>query len=386
MNRSDQGGVTLPLRVFNGASAPAVQPIDWLIRQLLARGAGTILFGQPGVSKTAHALVLCACLSRGLPFAGFDTGAGGLRILYVDFDKGWNWSSELIQAAFRGVGCEGLPDDFWYFSPLTAECQEPSIDTNLEYIGQRIAETVSVLAIDLVVVDSLGMGMAGDPNNQQDVSMALREGLDAARANNAAVLVLDHAAKSAAEMTTRVPTPIGAQSKRAWAVVTVALEREEMGLTRWSVDKTNAREFLPFVTRLNFENNLTTQQLETLTLERVGEAGDRVKASGLGGNAAAQQMILEQLSSGEKRRKEFGRGGTIDRALEELIASSTVVKPAHGIYRLADVSAAPHHRPLAFDGVVQEDETSPTSITKTTPLFADSKLASETAMVISPNL
>ena len=216
MNRSDQGGVTLPLRVFNGASAPAVQPIDWLIRQLLARGAGTILFGQPGVSKTAHALVLCACLSRGLPFAGFDTGAGGLRILYVDFDKGWNWSSELIQAAFRGVGCEGLPDDFWYFSPLTAECQEPSIDTNLEYIGQRIAETVSVLAIDLVVVDSLGMGMAGDPNNQQDVSMALREGLDAARANNAAVLVLDHAAKSAAEMTTRVPTPIGAQSKRAY--------------------------------------------------------------------------------------------------------------------------------------------------------------------------
>ena len=92
------------LNVFNGSNAPEVRPIPWLVSGFLARGAGTILFGQPGVSKTAHTAILCAALWRGVDFGAFAASESGLRVLYVDLDGGWDWTAPLFRAAFRGIG------------------------------------------------------------------------------------------------------------------------------------------------------------------------------------------------------------------------------------------------------------------------------------------
>ena len=101
------------LSVFNGLNAPQVRPIPWLVPGFLARGAGTILFGQPGVSKTAHTAILCASLWKGSDFGVFSITEQKFRTLYVDLDGGWDWTAPLFRAAFRGVGLEGLPDTFF---------------------------------------------------------------------------------------------------------------------------------------------------------------------------------------------------------------------------------------------------------------------------------
>jgi AAA domain len=324
------------LAFFAGSNAPEITPIQWILQHVLAKGAGTILFGQPGVSKTAHLAVLCACLCLARAFARIEVQKR-YKVLYLDFDGGWNWTGSLFKAAFRGAGLEGLPDNFLYWSPLTDQCQLPNGENSaLEQIGELIAETVRSEGVDVVVVDSLGQGMAGDQNNNQEAALALRTGLNAARAAGASVLVVDHSTK-ASRTSEAVPTPSGAQQKRAWARVTAALEQEGEGddrLTRWSVDKSNAQHFKPFLTRLQFQNN-TSGQLDTLRLELIGEAGVRQ------GNQLDQletmlgqvrQKLLDQ--GGEARRSDFGKGGTVGRALKILTDSGEIEKSRYGYYRL----------------------------------------------------
>jgi AAA domain len=320
-----------------GLSLPEITSIIWLLKLLLAQGAGTILFGQPGVSKTAHLAIMCACLCLGKPFADIPIERPA-KVLYLDFDGGWNWTGPLFKAAFRGAGIEGLPDNFLYWSPLTDKCQLPDGEnTALEFIGERIAEVVRTNQVDVVVVDSIGQGMAGDPNSNQDAALALRLGLNAARAAGASILVVDHSTKASRIAGETVPTPSGAQQKRAWARVTVALEQEGDGAdrqTRWSVDKSNAQHFPPFLTRLLFQND-AAGQLETLKLELLGEAGARQNNqldqldTMLG---QVRQKLLDQ--GGEAKRADFGYNGTVTRALKILTESGEIENHRYGFYRL----------------------------------------------------
>jgi hypothetical protein len=345
------------LPVFNGLNAPEIRPIPWIIQGFLARGAGTILFGQPGVSKTAHTAILCASLWSGSDFGIFPILETGLKVLYVDLDGGWDWTAPLFRAAFRGVGLEGLPKDFYYYSPLTPECFDVNPETGerketslvtLEERGSQIAATVKQYQIDLVVVDSLGQFMVGDSNSGQDVSLALRMGLNPARAAGAAVLIIDHATKAARQVGQSVPTPAGSQQKRAWARCTVALEEEDCGgerATRWTVDKSNAAHFAPFLTKLHFQNS-GSGELETLTLELIGDAGERNKPAeiGLGGALAAQADILRILSNkpdGIARRKEFTRNGTYEKVLNAMVESGELTNPHRGVYQVCTIAPTP---------------------------------------------
>jgi hypothetical protein len=316
-----------------GPGLPEITAITWIVNLLLAQGAGTILFGQPGVSKTAHLAILSASLCLAKPFAGIEIERP-YKVLYVDFDGGWNWTGSLFKAAFRGAGLEGLPENFLYWSPLTDECKLPDGEhTALEFIGRLIAETVKAENVDVVVVDSLGQGMAGDQNSNQDAAIALRTGLNEARAAGASVLVIDHAAKAARIGGEVVPTPSGAQQKRAWARVTVALEQEGEGddrLTRWSVDKSNAQHFKPFLTRLQFHND-AAGKLDTLRLELIGEAGARTSPTTSPRDDAMQNIMqILREEGGEVQRKAFGYNRTVDRALEILTESGVIEKSGYG--------------------------------------------------------
>lgn len=312
------------LRYFTGDKAPEVKPVDWIVQDLLARGAGTILFGQPGESKTAHAAVLVAQLDQGLDFARQKV-LGRYRTLYADLDSGWSWAGQLFRAAFRGVGIEGLPESFAYWSPLDSELEGEALDYSLEFIGPALAAAAKAHRADLVVIDSFGQFMAGDPDKGQDVSIALRTGLNPLRALGAAVLVIDHATKAARVQGASVPTPTGSQQKRAWARFTVALEgvKHEGGrAARWSVDKSNGRHFEPFLTRLRFSND-SGGQLYSLSLERIGEAGPRETAQ-----ERACRAVLARLEQGPAMWSELltpaGGKSALSRALKDPAVQSQV--------------------------------------------------------------
>jgi hypothetical protein len=354
------------LPFFTGSNAPEITPIEWIAKLLLAKGAGTILFGQPGVSKTAHLAILCASLCLAKPFADIPIEKR-YKVLYLDFDGGWNWTGELFKAAFRGAGLEGLPHNFLYWSPLTEQCQLPSgVSSSLEAIGERIANTVREQKIDVVVADSLGQGMGGDPNSNQDAALALRTGLNGARAEGASVLVIDHATKAARIAGEMVPTPSGAQQKRAWARVTIALEQEGQGedrVTRWSVDKSNTQHFAPFLTRLHFQNN-AGGQLDTLRLELIGDAGAR-QGSQLDQLTLALGQIRQKLldQGGEAKRADFGYNGTITRALQSLVESGEIENHRHGFYRFkSDLTIQP--TPKHWSDGQMDDEFDQPNLTK----------------------
>lgn len=375
------------LPFFVGTNAPEITAIVWIVKLLLAQGAGTILFGQPGVSKTAHLAILCASLCLGKSFAGI-TIDRPYKILYLDFDGGWNWTGPLFKAAFRGAGLEGLPNNFLYWSPLTDQCQLPNGENNaLEFIGERIAQVVRDEGVDVVVTDSVGQGMAGDPNSNQDAALALRLGLNPARAAGASVLVVDHATKAARIAGEMVPTPSGAQQKRAWARVTVALEQEGDGeerLTRWSVDKSNAQHFAPFLTRLHFQNDVSGQ-LDTLRLELIGEAGARQ-----GSQLDQLEMMLGQLrkklldQGGEAKRSDFGYGGTVTRALKILIDSGEIENHRYGFYRLkGNLTALPN--PMHWsDGQVNE-ELDQNDLTKLDQVSSNGQVSTEMNLTTFPD-
>lgn len=350
------------LRVFNGQTAPPVKAVQWLVAKLLARGAGTLVFGQPGVSKSVQTAHLVACLIAGKPFAHLKTVTHGLRVLYLDFDGSWEWNRELFEAAFRGVGIEGIPAAFLYFSPNTEDCQWPEDENRLialETLGPDLALTVKENAVDLVVCDSLGQMMVGDTNSGQDVALALRLGLNPSRKAGAAVLVIDHATKSAAGGA-GIPTPMGSQQKRAWARVSVALETEEdhgQGVTRWTVDKSNTAKFEPFLTRVRFVGN--GEHLERVELDFLGDAGPRpIDRERIDRNQETQESILELLKDGPLARGKLGRAsGTLDRALKALEASGQVVKVGRGVYGLpGQDEELPPHQNLESGVVVRREE------------------------------
>lgn len=350
------------LRVFDGQNAPQVKAVEWLVAMFLARGAGTLVFGQPGDGKTIQVAYLVACLIAGKPFAHLKTVAHGLRVLYLDFDGSWEWNRELFEAAFRGVGIEGIPAAFLYFSPNTEDCQWPGDEnrlTALETLGPDLALTVKENAVDLVVCDSLGQMMVGDTNSGQDVALALRLGLNPSRKAGAAVLVIDHATKSAAGGA-GIPTPMGSQQKRAWARVSVALEAEAghgQGVTRWTVDKSNTAKFEPFLTRVHFVGD--GERLERVDLNFLGDAGPRpVDRERIDRNQETRESILELLQDGPLPRGKLGRAsGTLDRALKALEASGHVVKIGRGVYALPGQNMElPPHQPLESGVVVRREE------------------------------
>jgi hypothetical protein len=341
------------LRFFSGANAPAVQPICWLVRGLLARKAITILAGQPGVSKSLHSFILAGCLCLGKEFGGMSI-ARPYKVLYLDIDGGWVWSAQTLVAAMRGVGLEGLPENFLYWSPLDEECQfDDEQSTSLEQLGAILEATVRAEKVDVVMIDSLNQFMEGDSNNNRDVVRALRGGLEGVRRAGAAILILDHTNKAArAGGGEFVPMASGGQQKRAIARITVTLEEEGEDV-RWSVDKTNTAKFPPFLTHLHFSLDVCGDPY-LIRLELRGEADARTSPTTTP-REDAMQTILKILreEGGEVQRKMFGAGRTVDRAIEILTESGVIEKSGYGKYRL---KATPPTPPLVAESYVEGEQ------------------------------
>jgi hypothetical protein len=342
------------LRFFSGANAPAIKPIEWLVRGLLARGAITLLAGQPGVSKSVHSFILAGSLCLGKDFAGMNIGRP-YKVLYLDIDGGWVWSAQTLMAAMRGVGLEGLPENFLYWSPLDEECQfDDEQSASLEHLGSILETTVRSEKVDVVMIDSLNQFMEGDSNNNRDVVRALRGGLEGTRRAGAAILILDHTNKAArAGGGEFVPMASGGQQKRAIARITVTLEEEGEDV-RWSVDKTNTAKFPPFLTHLHFSLD-GYGDADVIKLELKGEAGARTLPTTLPRDEAIQTIMhILREEGGEVQRKAFGSSGTTNRALEILTESGVIEKSGYGKYRLK--ATLPLCQPLGSGKVAKLEE------------------------------
>ncbi len=302
-------------RILDFATVAKPPPVEWLVKDLLARCAGTILAGEPGATKTRHAVCIVADLIK-----------QGKRVLYLDFDGGLRLSHPLLTAALEGVGISGIPHNLlYYFSPSEEECSNGTgtLPTTLEDLEDFLFWMVQDNDIDLVVVDSIGQATDGNMSVDADVHAVLAKVLNPIKSLNAAILVLDHTPKRAAERGSTAP--MGSQQKRAWARVVVTISPKANGYIQWTLDKTNlTKRWDPYHTRLEFQED-ADGNVTVLKLHGLGTGvslPSQVKAL-----ENATDRILALLENGPKSRSELcGSDSTKSRALNVLVEKKRVIK------------------------------------------------------------
>ena len=330
-----------PLPVINSDTLPFQPSVEWCVESLIAQEAGTILAGQPGVSKTVHAAYLAICVALGLDFGSFHVPKAQ-NVLYIDYDSSYAQLRPLFEAISAGLGYTGIPDNIFFYFPGDPHCRfddGTSPPNSLGDLGEAIVATVDEHHIGLIIVDSLMQTMSGDPSSASDAITALRQGLSPALHHGAAVLVIDHTTKSVVG-SANVPTPFGSQLKRAWSRISIILESEEVSgqeRIRWSIDKSNFAKFPSFWTAPDFQNE--DGQLVEVKIEFFGTATPRaIQRIKNTRDSAAQEEILRLLAeSSQVERKCIPRGGTYDRALKTLVETSKITKISHGVYALPDM-------------------------------------------------
>lgn len=324
-----------------------VQPdLEWCVTGLLVCGGGTILAGQPGVSKTIHAVWLATCVALGVDFGQFHVPRAR-NVLYLDYDSSYAQMRLLFEAVSRAMGYQGIPDNIHFHFPGDPNClfeDGSSPPMALGDLGEYIAATVEKYDIGLVIVDSLMQAMTGDPSSAPDAKTALRQGLSPAMHRNVAVLAIDHTTKAMIGHPT-VPTPFGSQAKRAWYRFSAILEAEEVNgkeRIRWSVDKSNFRKFPAFWTEIDFQDD--NGQLSEVTVRFIGNATSRTAQNiQNSSDTAAKKEILRLLTqSSQLERKRIPKGGTYDRALKTLVETNEIIKIRHGVYALSRVPDTEH--------------------------------------------
>jgi RecA-family ATPase len=157
-------------------------PVPWVIEGFAAKGALTMLVGEPGQGKSYLTLALAAGVCAGEDAAGF-TVPNGIRDVAV-FD------------AENGPGeVHRRLDSLDYPPGLRVGITEAGFD--LERQLYEIEEAGSELGTDLIVLDSLRtLWPGGDENDSDEVTRLLSGIQRVARTTDTAIVILHHRSKS----------------------------------------------------------------------------------------------------------------------------------------------------------------------------------------------
>lgn len=159
-------------------SLPGDSPPLWLVTKVLRMNAPNSIYGDGGVGKSTLAALIGGCVSGGLAMAGFVPEFTG-PVLWLDWESDqWDIDDTIKQLR---IGHENHFPDFYYRRetwPITQTFKQ-------------VAKQVATEGVALVVLDSVGYAMGGDPESA-DATLRFTQ---AVRAFNTTVLLIDHVRK-----------------------------------------------------------------------------------------------------------------------------------------------------------------------------------------------
>jgi RecA-family ATPase len=156
-------------------------PVPWVVEGFCARGALTMLVGEPGQGKSYLALALAAGVCEGEDAAGF-TIAKRRKVAVFDAENGHG-------EVHRRLDSLGYPEH------LRVGITQAGFD--LERQLYEVEEAGSELGTDLIVLDSLRtLWPGGDENDSDEVTKLLAGLQQAARDTDTAIVILHHRNKS----------------------------------------------------------------------------------------------------------------------------------------------------------------------------------------------
>lgn len=163
-------GSATPIPGFTTAAIwEGFEPPGYLVRDLIAPGELTVLYGASGHFKSVIAIDLALSIGAGVPFQGRKTRRGG--VLYVA-GEGHGGIRKRLRAWLLSRGYDSGSDQPWvYVTSSGADLiSEPD---RITATAQEAAQALGA-PIDLVVIDTLAANFgAGDEYHARDMGLAI---------------------------------------------------------------------------------------------------------------------------------------------------------------------------------------------------------------------
>lgn len=157
-------------------------PVPWMVEGFAAKGAVTMLVGEPGQGKSYLALALAAGVCKGEDAAGFTVPNGIRDVAVFDAENGQN-------EMHRRLASLGYPDGLKIGITVSG--------FDLERQLWELEEAGSELGTDLIVLDSFRtLWPGGDENDSDEVTRVLAGVQQVARDTDTAIVVLHHRNKN----------------------------------------------------------------------------------------------------------------------------------------------------------------------------------------------
>ena len=205
--------------------------MKWRVADLVPEDHLTMLVADGGTGKSILAVHLSLCIAYGRPFLGMGTRKG--RVLYVDHELDRDEQLRRVHRIARGMGIDAaektVADRLLYWRP------EHPVGTDAHQNG--ILRAVEDHEIDLVILDSLTMGAAGDVTDAGDVTHIMQH-----IRQWPTTLAIDHVSHNTARGSAAQARAFGSVFKRNAARSSLTLAQADTGGYCIQQEKSNFSE------------------------------------------------------------------------------------------------------------------------------------------------
>jgi hypothetical protein len=238
-------------------------PMRYVVQDLVPEGFVSMIYGDGGVAKSMLAMSLGTAIA-GRTAMWMGRVVRPAPVVYADFELDEGEQYRRATRLARGALMDGVPADLYYASAVG----EPP-----ERFLRGLRAACEANGVKVVVLDSLGMALAGDAQSSTDVIGFHKRCIDPFRAEGITVLIVDHQGKTVAGERYQNKRAFGSVFKEncARSVLQVEPRERAVGMLRVKVRQTKTNfgsEIAPFGIELRFSD-------EEVELERFAlEAGE----------------------------------------------------------------------------------------------------------------
>jgi RecA-family ATPase/DNA-binding transcriptional ArsR family regulator len=166
------------------ADMPKPSSIQYVVEDILPADYITLWFGDGGQGKSYLALALACSIAADRRFLNRETVAG--LVVYIDFELNQTEQARRAYKVARGFGLTRPPDNLYYLAPGIQD----GVTNSLEKLIEKLKQAITSLKPALIIIDSLGAALEGDPESARDVCRLFQQ-----LRKLGTVLVIDHQSK-----------------------------------------------------------------------------------------------------------------------------------------------------------------------------------------------
>lgn len=165
---------------------PLPGPMRYLVADLIPGGFPSMIYGDGGVAKSMLTMSLATAIAGGSEtWMNHEIQNG--PVVYADFELDEGEQRRRAARLARGAFMDDIPADLYY---------ESAVGESSERFLRALLKACVDGGVVMVVLDSLGLALEGDPQSPTDVIRFHKRCLDPFRAKGITVVIIDHQAKT----------------------------------------------------------------------------------------------------------------------------------------------------------------------------------------------